>query len=85
MNGTSGFREVRSSSFRSPSYWLLSKQRLNLENVFGTFCSLTILSLSPQTSEQSQKVTDIFLCSVSPSSDGHESIHALGGASHAAQ
>ena len=55
MNGTSGLQEVRSSPPRLPSNRLLHEQQPRFGIGSGTFSALTISSLSPQASAQSEK------------------------------
>ena len=53
MNGTSGFQEVLSSPSRS-SHRILREQRHRFKQMPGTFLMLTMSSLPPQESAQSE-------------------------------
>ena len=55
MNGTSGFQEVRSSPPDHHRIGSCTSNGINSEKVSGNFFVLTISSLSPQASEQSEK------------------------------
>lgn len=55
MNGTSGFQEVRSSTSRQPHIASATSNGTNSEEDTGTFSALSISSLSPQASAQTEK------------------------------
>ena len=56
MNGTSGFLEMRSSIPRSPHIASATSNNVDSANVPGTFSALSITSLSPQASAQTEKM-----------------------------